>query len=379
VSTSAPRWDDALEDALERVLAYVRGRTAAYRATRVLTDKAYLGGRACHCAADLPTHFVHSEGLREGADVVVDFGSNVVCPGRHQVPVEAVARIASEIDGDVVHVKADLLPAFVERVLPRLGGPIVLVTGDSDFAPVARFRHLLEHPRIIHWFAQNCDLEGRHPRLSRIPAGLDNPRYAKLDKRIGFLLAMAAGRSPWDLTLTRNDMGEQDALNRILAEGGFDIAAKPLRVLCTFHVNQRFRPNFEAIPDRVKAVHALRDNPLCHFVERRLSQSECWRIHRDFAFEVSPRGKGLDCFRTWEALALGTIPIVKSSTLDPLFQDEELPVVIVNSWDEITPANLRRWHEERRHCFTSELTRKLTNSYWLDRIRSRADDRVGST
>jgi hypothetical protein len=369
VSPSHLRWDDALEDRLERTLDYLRRRIAARRAVGLLSDKSYLRGHTCHCPPTLAVHYVHSEGIREGADVVMDFGSNIGSPGRRQLPIDTLAAVAGEIGGEIVHVKTDLLPAFLEHVLPRLGGPIVLVTGDSDIAPVSQYRQLLDHPLILHWFAQNCDLPERHPRLTRIPIGLDNPRYSKLDKRIGFFLAMAVGRLPLDWTFSRNDMGEQDKLNGVLAEGGFEFAVKPPRALCTFHMNQRFRPNIEGIPERVNALRVLQTNPSCHFVARRLSQIECWRIHRGFAFEVSPRGKGLDCFRTWEALALGTIPILKSSSLDPLFQDEDLPVVIVESWEEITAENLRRWQQERRHHFTDNLTRKLTNAYWLEKIR----------
>lgn len=364
------RWDDALEDRLEQVLAALRQRRARRDAVKFLSGKEYLRGRRCHCPDGLAEHFVHSEGLREAADVVVDFGSNVSCPGRRQLPVAALARIAPEIGGgDVVHVKTDLLEAFCEIVLPRLGGPVVLVTGDSDMSPVRRFRMLLDHPLVLHWFAQNCDLPGRHPRLTRIPIGLDNPRYAKFEKRLGFLLAMAAGKGPLDPGFSRNDMGEQDVLLAIRGAAQPTPAGRPARALCTFHVNQKFRPNFADIPDRAEAYRLLKDNPACHFPARRLSQTECWRLHREFAFEVSPRGKGLDCFRTWEALALGVIPIVRRSTLDPLYEDEGFPVVIVESFAEISPVSLRGWLAGLADRFTPQLTRKLSNAYWSDRIR----------
>jgi hypothetical protein len=98
-------------------------------------------------------------------------------------------------------------------------------------------------------------------------------------------------------------------------------------------------------------------------------------MHGDFAFEISPRGKGLDCFRTWECLVLGTIPIVKSSTLDPLFVDEKFPVAVVQSFAEVTPANLARWRDELAPLFTAEMLQRLTNDYWLDRIRAAMPDR----
>ena len=45
-----------------------------------------------------------------------------------------------------------------------------------------------------------------------------------------------------------------------------------------------------------------------------LNRSELWRRHGNYSFVISPPGHGLDCHRTWEALALGCIPI----TLAPM-------------------------------------------------------------
>jgi hypothetical protein len=359
------------EDALADSLDALRLHYGTLIASLWLHDKRQLRGRACHCPADQPLHLVHSEGLREGADVVFDFGSNVRCPGRRHVPVAETARIAAQIgNGDIVHVKSDQTENFVRHVMPSLGGPIVLVTGDSDYAPVSRFNSLLEDDRIIHWFAQNCDVAFRHPKLTRIPIGIDNPIYTKLEKRIGFLIEMTLRKSPFDLGVSRNDMGDQRLLQQIARQTRRDIRDKPLRVLCNFHVNQKIAPNYESIPARLEAYQILNGNPCCHFLPHRALQTDCWRMHADFAFEASPRGKGLDCFRTWECLVLGTIPIVLTSTLDPLYVDEDLPVVIVDSYQQVTPENLSQWRDRFAPKFTARMTERLTNDYWLERVRS---------
>ena len=56
-------------------------------------------------------------------------------------------------------------------------------------------------------------------------------------------------------------------------------------------------------------------------------------------FVLSPRGNGLDAHRTWEALLVGAIPVVRSSALDILY--EGLPVLIVKDWAHVTPDLLR--------------------------------------
>lgn len=332
-----------------------------------------LGGTCCHCPTDLSFHHVHSEAIRECAGLVIDYGSNVENPRRPQVPPGLVARFAPLIPrGAVVHVKTDNLPAFADVILPGLRAPIVLVTGDSDRAPVSGHRQLLGHPMIGHWFAQNCDLPEAHPRLSPIPIGLDNPVYTKFEKRLGFVVDAIAGRSGFDPSFSTNDTGNQRSFNAAAAVAREAIGRKPSRVLCTFHQNHRIAPDISGIPDRVAAAAALRGNRLCHFVPRRLPQQECWRLHADYAFEASPQGSGIDCFRTWEALALGTVPILRRGPLDRLFRDHDLPVALVDDWSEVTAERLAEWTQDLVPRLAAARPR-LSAGYWTGFIRARAE------
>jgi hypothetical protein len=81
---------------------------------------------------------------------------------------------------------------------------------------------------------------------------------------------------------------------------------------------------------------------------------------------LSPHGNGLDCHRTWEALALGCIPIVKSSGVDPLF--EGLPVWIVHEWSEVTQEGMDTVVQAfKGQAFNME---RLELSYWQNLLRS---------
>ena len=83
-------------------------------------------------------------------------------------------------------------------------------------------------------------------------------------------------------------------------------------------------------------------------------------------FVLSPAGYGPDCYRTWEALLVGSIPIVKKSQLDPLF--EGLPVLIVDSWSDITEEFLHKKYEEitaRQYDI-----KRLYTEYWFAKIKA---------
>jgi len=64
-----------------------------------------------------------------------------------------------------------------------------------------------------------------------------------------------------------------------------------------------------------------------------------YKRNRQYPLWASPRGNGIDCHRTWEALYLDIIPIVWHSTLDSLYTN--LPIIIINDWKEVNEKYLR--------------------------------------
>jgi hypothetical protein len=97
-----------------------------------------------------------------------------------------------------------------------------------------------------------------------------------------------------------------------------------------------------------------------------LGPEALWDRHADYAFAVSPRGAGLDCHRTWEALVLRTIPIVKHSTLLPVYGG--FPVAVVRDWTEVTPKAMAAWRAALSDRFTACMFRRLTAAHWTARI-----------
>ncbi len=90
-------------------------------------------------------------------------------------------------------------------------------------------------------------------------------------------------------------------------------------------------------------------------------QRSFYRHLAGFHFALAPRGNGLDTFRTWEALALGVVPVVKKSgPFDSVYQG--LPVLLVDRWSDVTFDLLRTTAEDwRERPFD---LRKLSWRYW---------------
>tara|TARA_A100001515_G_C4582250_1_gene213310 strand:+ start:909 stop:1724 length:816 start_codon:yes stop_codon:yes gene_type:complete len=98
-------------------------------------------------------------------------------------------------------------------------------------------------------------------------------------------------------------------------------------------------------------------------------QKVSWKQYYDsiarHKFVFSPRGNGVDCHRTWEALYLRTIPVVRASITMNEFKD--LPILFVNNWEEISYDFLEKKYEEMINK-DYDLS-KLKISYWKNRIK----------
>ena len=88
---------------------------------------------------------------------------------------------------------------------------------------------------------------------------------------------------------------------------------------------------------------------------------------KQYKFVMEPPGRCIDGYRTFEALPLGTIPIVLSSSIDHLRKD--LPILIINDFSELTPENLEKEYERiiSRNDYRFEL---LTIDYWWSCIKA---------
>lgn len=244
-----------------------------------------------------------------------------------------LARIGEVRDGATVYVKTDMLDAFFALAWPRIEARIVLVTAGEDWSSPAAHARWLDDPRIIRWFGQNCDLEAPHPKYEPMPIGFGDPHLPH---------------------------GDQAALLRV-HRAMRPVTDKPLLARATFHLTHSH-------PERRAAHLAVRDLPGVVLAERRVPPELLWIRLANFAFEISPRGSGPDCHRTWEALLMRSIPIVRRSRLDPLH--EGWPVAIVREWREITPENMALWRERFAESFTMEMFTRLTRDYWTRRFRA---------
>lgn len=233
--------------------------------------------------------------------------------------------------GDTIFVMTDFLEYFFTQVSPHIKMPYILVTHnfyDSSDNPVpGQFACYINDPHLIAWFTQNIDFV--HPKLHPLPIGLANTNY---------------------------EHGNKQMFDHYIAHRAHN-SKKTGLLYSNFSINtneQERRPVYEY----------FKNKSFCTTVTTFKKPQEYLEDLVRYKFVLSPRGNGLDCHRTWEALLMRCYPIVKSSTLNPLY--ENLPVVIVNDWSEVTPEFLdKKYQELSKKEYTWE---KLYMPYWLEHI-----------
>ena len=227
--------------------------------------------------------------------------------------------------GDIVFVCTEtqvMRSFFLNATFNRIAHPFVLITHNGDESvPKVEHRWVLDDSRVLAWFTQNID--AHHKKLFPIPIGLANTRWPH--GKVGvFQKAFRTSRKPFSQRTT-------------LLYVNFRVPTNPGVRLNAFNWAQKF-PNVTLAKDSSHSVYL-----------EELGNSK---------FVLLPRGNGLDCHRTWEAILMGAVPIVKRSQLDPLFINAT--VLVVNDWTDVnfdylqsldlnptfpTPVFARYWYD----------------------------------
>ena len=234
----------------------------------------------------------------------------------------------------VVFVKTELLDFYLP-ILNIFPIQFILITTTADDAcvpyyffppknPNVKKSHdeLLELPNLLRWITKNPSI--RHPKLAPLPMG---PK--------------------WQYT-SHNFFGEDKApILRILhthCQEPLELfkqpASKPNLLYFSFGqtTNQPFFESHKNMREDIVTILSPR------FPQNSSKPFEEYLVEmKTHKFALSPPGRGIDTHRAWEALMVGTIPIMISTPLDSLY--DNLPVLIIEDWNILTPEFL-----EKEYC-----------------------------
>jgi hypothetical protein len=251
-----------------------------------------------------------------------------------------------------IYVCTHLLTYFVSSILPKITMPFYLVSGDSDLdvqkeglAPEL-FTTLIESPYLLKWFAQNIT-DPPAPKVFQMPIGLD---YHTISNEPNHW---------WKMHNEGSNPVEQESILTNIRQSMKPFDERTCKIFSNVH------HRLDRYGDRGSAINALYNKQdLIENASTYLSRTQTWREMGKYSFVLSPFGNGYDCHRTWEALCLGAIPIVRANEFKALFAD--LPVLNVDEWSDVTQELLQttiREFKERKFNYD-----KLTLKYWTDQL-----------
>ena len=231
---------------------------------------------------------------------------------------------------------------FFQKFHSKIKFPYILVTS-SDYPVPGKFEKYLSSRKLRAWFGRN--MNPTHPKAFVLPIGISHQKGTK---------------NPW-VPLYATYARALKLCKAIKKD-------KLLYLNCIVHAPARLKYDFFfkfRKKNRQEVYNLFRHKSFC-FVAKRKPLFEYLQDLSSSKFVLSPPGRGLDCFRTWEAMLMGSIPIVKSSIIDSLYED--LPVLIVKDWKDITEDFLIKKYEEM--CKKEYKLEKLYADYWFDQINS---------
>ncbi len=191
--------------------------------------------------------------------------------------------------------------------LYKLKNPFILITHNSDTNVTQRFLPLCDHEKLIHWFTQNLCIE--HPLISPLPIGFANPIWQ---------------HGNYSLFSHVKQMDHQKTLPyyaNFLIETN-----RQAREQCLSVLNKKQIPIFQRSPPH-QYILELANSLFC----------------------ICPEGNGIDTHRFWEALYLGTVPIVLRNTLTERFS-KDFPCVLLDKWEDLPDDPVR--DEKMQNCLS---------------------------
>jgi hypothetical protein len=204
-----------------------------------------------------------------------------------------------------IFVKIDYVYSFFTI---NIETPYILFTHNGDLPVDDNYLRYMDNPNLLKWYGQN--IMTQHPKLSSIPIGLGNEIWPHGDEKVF------------------SEVIDQNLPKERLIYVNFDVKTnRRERNYCLNELNQK---GFE-MGDKLPFKEYLQEVAKSYFV-------------------VSPNGNGVDCHKTWEALYLGTIPIVTKSINIGFYNN--YPMVVIDSWSDFDPSS-----------FSIEIYQKLWSNF----------------
>lgn len=235
-------------------------------------------------------------------------------------------------NGDIVFVGQEILHEYFNNIHPLIKEKYILICHNGDAPVDERITDLIDE-KIIHFFAQ--DVVTNHQKITPIPIGLENLHF------------YIAGVVPFFKKLQSK------------------IKKNPTRRKNKIFFNFSINTNPE---ERSPAREYFLTHPLMETAERFMTPRRHSKILTTYKFVASPPGHAIESCRTWEALYLDTIPIVKDFVAMRYFKSLGLPIWVVKDWKELEGLTEKDLAEKYTSIMANSSKEALYMDFWKKKI-----------
>jgi len=275
--------------------------------------------------------FISSDTFRSTADIVI---ANEFSPHDLHGTRPLVKDTVAMVELSFIKNKAggDPLLSWVESIKSRSTYRLSIILHNGDWVPSSHYLESLSSLGADVYCVNILDgLSGVTP----IPVGLENSIRRKNGVLHDFLFIHDQLREPWP-----------------------SFPEKSRQIFASFKVST----NPAARQPLARKLQQSRFG----FLGKRLSIRDFRAGIMSSRFVLSPPGNGPDCYRTWEAIYLGAVPIVlRNSLADSLHS--ELPIWAVDDWDEALTATDDQLHQKFDELVQRDRA-KAYFPYWLQEV-----------
>lgn len=185
---------------------------------------------------------------------------------------------------------------------------------------------------IVRWYSTNVNVV--HPKIQFIPFGV-------------------------------NDQGEGC---KIVTNYRKDLKDKSNKIYVNFQ---------DYTTERIYLKKYFKDLDFVTFRADKIHVSQFYEELSNHKFVLCPFGNGLDCYRIYEALIVGSIPIVKDSVFARNLTKLGLPCIIVDDFfkiNSVTANSLVNLLDKQNFVFNESLLTKITEEFWREEfIKAKAE------
>lgn len=234
--------------------------------------------------------------------------------------------------GDVVFVSNPLVYDFFKTLHKEIKQPYILIIHNGDTHIKNDITEFLDE-KIIRVYGQYITFN--HEKIIHLPIGLENLHY------------YVAG-----ITSYINKLREKILRKNEQRKG---------RIFFAF--------NIKTNPEERKPAHEkFLNNAIMDTTGEMITPTLHQEILTKYKFVASPRGNGIDSSRTWEALYLQTIPIVKRSSSMTYFKEIGLPLWIVESWNELDGLREDDLNKKYIELMNTANWKPMYMDFWVNKI-----------